>query len=53
MLKKLTGGSGSRRMREFIERTAWNAACELMCWEECHPDPGLQYRVDAKMEVYF
>ena len=52
MLKKLTEGSGRRSKRGFIERTAWGA-CQVMCWEECHPDLGLQYRLDSKMDVYY
>ena len=51
MLKKLTERNGSRRKREFIERVAWGD-CAAMCWEECHPDAGLQYRLDSKMDVY-
>lgn len=52
MFKKLTERKSSRRKREFIERTAWDVVCQTMCWEECHPDLGLQYQVDAKMDVY-
>ncbi len=52
MLKKLTDRSGSRQKRDFIERVA-RGVCEVMCWEECHPDPGLQYRMDSKMDAWF